>query len=1017
MLGLAIGFLVLSLIASVPTQVRQAHLALLVWLGLMYAMQRFKFDQKTLAHLLLFGLYSHFIYISIYSGGIYSPAMGWILLLPATTLLLGLRATAFWLTVSFACYFLFAAAHTYGLIRPQLLDAEMSTWTSGLNISMVLSLAFYVTRYEQMNRSHIQNLLSQTQSLTAVQKQLIKAQSHKDEFIAVVSHELRTPMNTVLGFTELLKDLVESNKSRDIIAHIQHSAKQLLQVISDILDFSQLQAHKLELMKDHIDPRNLTAHAQQKFALDAKKQNLELKVWIDPDTVSRIYVDELRISQVLDQLLSNAIKFTENGVIELRLRNRTDHIRIEVHDTGIGIQESQLDNIFAGFQHGSTEVQRRYGGTGLGLSICKQLVALHQGKIGVNSALNVGSVFWIELPIDSRLLNTEPVASNPKAKTRFSLHHYLTQQQLIFDAWAKSKQQPILQDEDTKPFIFMAYIFCLIVGTLIYANLAPFAEAKITNYALCGVLVTGVILQFFGLRFDLIVNGILAYGFVHLFVLSLYSGGAMSITALWFSIIPLAPLYLYTRKRVLFWLLTPITFHILLAYCTTYEWAPVPPQLAVKSLAWALANLSALTLFVLFLPLLYKMIRKHTKKSLQKHNEQHLKAKQELLAQQQIKNEFIANVSHELRTPMNAIIGFNDLLNEEILDNPEAQRLNALVSQSAKHLITVIDDILDYSQLESGKLALKNESFDVWALINNAYQMFKSASEQRNVALKLNMQAIPQWVNGDRQRLMQILVNLLSNALKFTAKGEITLDVKEIRNGLMFEIHDTGSGIETEKIQQIFGQFEQVGTLKSHRTQGHGLGLAITKRLVDAQQGKIHVRSEIGTGSCFQIWLPLRESQAPAVPMSPGRIKAQKHEDNLSILIVDDHPLNRLLAQQILHKTWPHAYLKEAENGLQALELLKQHTYHLILMDVVIPEMDVVIPEMDGVTATQNIRSNFNSPTKNIPILGLTANANLNARQQCLEAGMNDVVFKPFSRDELLSSIQRLIKPHLSQAA
>jgi signal transduction histidine kinase len=127
------------------------------------------------------------------------------------------------------------------------------------------------------------------------------------------------------------------------------------------------------------------------------------------------------------------------------------------------------------------------------------------------------------------------------------------------------------------------------------------------------------------------------------------------------------------------------------------------------------------------------MIRKHTKKSLQKHNEQHLQAKQELLAQQQIKNEFIANVSHELRTPMNAIIGFNDLLNEEILDNPEAQRLNALVSQSAKHLITVIDDILDYSQLESGKLALKNESFDVWALINNAYQMFKSdlAPEKR----------------------------------------------------------------------------------------------------------------------------------------------------------------------------------------------------------------------------------------------------------------------------------------------
>jgi signal transduction histidine kinase/ActR/RegA family two-component response regulator len=936
--------------------------------------------------------------------------MCWILFLPATTLLLGLAATGFWTAMSYLTFVALAWAQSVGLIHTQTLGPHMAAWASGLLISMVLSLAFYIMRYEQLNQANIESLLNQSQLLTSAQKQLIKAQSHKDEFIAVVSHELRTPMNSVLGFSELLHDLVQTTASKKIISHIQYSARQLLQVISDILDFSQLQANKLVLHKEFSDPQQLLVDAQARFADEALKKGIALDISISPSTKTEIYADEFRLAQVLDQLLSNALKFTESGHIQLSLEQQNDTIRIEVSDTGIGIQASQLKSIFTGFQHGSTEVQRRYGGTGLGLSICEQLVQLHHGRIGVVSQLDQGSTFWIELPIHFQEPQ-ENTAPNQDSEIPTAKRNLLsTVLQVHLTAWLRAKAQAMPQEYEGKAYIFLTYIVLLSCGTFFYAYTAPYPEAAITNYLLCAILVMGAFLQFLGVGLRLIVNGILAYGCLHIFTLSFYSGGSMSVTSYWIALIPLAPFYLFKRTSAVFWLATPVFVQIALAYCTAHSLIPVAPVLSLNNTTWALSNLFVLTGLVLLLPLQYKLFRKHTKINIQEQNKHHFEIRKELLTQQEIKNEFIANVSHELRTPMNAIIGFNDLLKEEIADNPAALDLNLLVSQSAKHLITVIDDILDYSQLESGKLTLKHEPFDVLAVIHNAYQMFKSSGEQSSVAFHLNIGDVPQCVHGDRQRLMQMLVNLLSNAMKFTAQGEIQLSLRAHENGLLFEVSDTGSGIAAEKIQQIFGHFEQGSAAKHHRTQGHGLGLAITKRLVDAHQGRIQVRSEMNKGSCFQIWLPLQESPPPQPAQSPGQQVPDSKQTLFSILIVDDHPLNRLLVQQILQKTWPHAHLQEAENGRVALEKLKAYHFDLILMDM-------VMPEMDGVSATQEIRSAASDHMRRIPILGLTANANVTARQQCLDAGMNDVIFKPFTRDELVARIQGLISPDLSQAA
>jgi CheY-like chemotaxis protein len=243
------------------------------------------------------------------------------------------------------------------------------------------------------------------------------------------------------------------------------------------------------------------------------------------------------------------------------------------------------------------------------------------------------------------------------------------------------------------------------------------------------------------------------------------------------------------------------------------------------------------------------------------------------------------------------------------------------------------------------------------------------------------------------------MVNLLNNAIKFTPQGFIRLTAYAVDHAIRFEVQDTGNGIPADRMNHIFDQYEQVN-VATHRKKGHGLGLSITKHLIEAQKGWISVQSQVnrGTTFTFEIQFPATQASMASPSITQTVHSTQQH---LHILIVDDQPLNRLLARQVLQRQWSDIVLTEASDGVQAINQLRSQPVDLILMDV-------LMPEMDGISATQHIRTQLPDALARTPILGLTANAYEINRKQCLEAGMNDIIYKPFNREQLIHTIQQL---------
>jgi CheY-like chemotaxis protein/anti-sigma regulatory factor (Ser/Thr protein kinase) len=285
-------------------------------------------------------------------------------------------------------------------------------------------------------------------------------------------------------------------------------------------------------------------------------------------------------------------------------------------------------------------------------------------------------------------------------------------------------------------------------------------------------------------------------------------------------------------------------------------------------------------------------------------------------------------------------------------------------------------------------------------VLHNVNSLFLSKGRVKDVIFNFKSSGVPEWVVGDKHRLTQILINLVGNALKFTEKGFVELRAASYENGILFEIEDSGIGISPEKVSLIFNQYERAHSDQATRYAGHGLGLAISKRLIELQNGTIKVNSLPGKGSLFTVWLPYRECDIPQEPTRHSRTRVNIAE-KLHILVVDDHPLNRLLATQMLQRHWPMAHIEEADDGFKALQKLRQTAFDVIIMDM-------VMPEMDGIEATRIIRDAFDTPKCHIPIIGLTANINPIEREKCLQAGMNDIIYKPFQMEELISSIEKI---------
>ncbi len=562
---------------------------------------------------------------------------------------------------------------------------------------------------------------------------------------------------------------------------------------------------------------------------------------------------------------------------------------------------------------------------------------------------------------------------------------------------------PVRFREGRLPYLF--FVVWLLIGVMVVlAAITPYPNGVPVPLAFAFVLLVLQLLFIWGMPFSIAANLGLFAALLQVSYAAWTSGGVFSPRMAWMTVIPLIPFYAVSRRSGLVWLVLVLLDIWLMSYVTWQGWLPENPTLGAAQVMSSFASYSVVTLILITVPFLYdNLFRQAYNASLQRNLELEEKRK-ELLRTSALREQFIATVSHELRTPMNAILGFNNMLLSRAADNPQALKILNHTRQSADHLLTVINDVLDYSQLQAGKINVQHETFALRDTVNTAFDLFAQRVESMHLQYTCTIDDnVPRWVRADRHRLMQILVNLLGNAIKFTHQGHVTLAVRRQPLCVHFSVRDSGIGIPEAQQPKIFQRFVQAEDDTQSRYGGNGLGLSITQRLVELMGGHIGFESKPGIGSMFWFTLPLVEVSAPEVEMPEAKVKATPIDTVQRFLVVDDHPINRLLVRQILKNNWKNCELVEAENGLKALEALRHQDFDVILMDM-------VMPEMDGIEATTALRLTFDQPMRDTPVLGLTANVNPLDLERFAAAGVSAVVLKPFDANKVCAQVEDMLR-------
>ena len=485
------------------------------------------------------------------------------------------------------------------------------------------------------------------------------------------------------------------------------------------------------------------------------------------------------------------------------------------------------------------------------------------------------------------------------------------------------------------------------------------------------------------------------------------TGGVMSVQLAWLLFAPMMPLRLISIKAGMAWMLVCLSIYLGMGLVEESHWMAAMPQPSEDFQTWTVLQRMMLCMGMLALPWFYAKSYRHSIAVMRQHNKVIHQKKAELVRAQENKKKFISRLSHEMRTPMNAVVGFSHLLRISSDKHPEATAVIEQIETTAQQLLSIINGIMDYTQLIDGKLKINRERVKSEVLIRTTFDMFAQRAKDMRLAYHCDIDPqFPEWIEIDGARTRQVLMNLLEHALQRTPSGKVGLRAQLEHQQLQFTVEDSGCALSTEAAQQL----TQPGPVNQHedlKAVGRAnMMLYMANALTHLMGGTLQLQQKSLQGVAIRLCLPHQPVQQEATTATQKALDKPLHQViqalPLEVLVVDDNPVNRLLVDQVIRSHWPQAHVVQAHNGKQALTLLGQQLFDLVLMDM-------LMPEMDGIVATSMLRQTVTSPNQKIPVLGLTANISTDDHLRCLKAGMNDIVLKPFEREKLTQRIEQLL--------
>ncbi|QHV95751.1 response regulator [Spirosoma endbachense] len=495
-------------------------------------------------------------------------------------------------------------------------------------------------------------------------------------------------------------------------------------------------------------------------------------------------------------------------------------------------------------------------------------------------------------------------------------------------------------------------------------------------------------------------------------VISIYlSNGFQSPVLFWSCLIPVYAFWLLNKKYAIFWLLVSISIPILFLILDifNFKFSNNYDFYYENHKVWALLVCLFLIINIFFVVYDFEVKKKNAIDEVNVKNEElrlaliRLEAaKSELELAEKHKDLFIAQMSHEMRTPMNAIMGVGELLKTS--DKKEQDELVDILNRSSKHLLYIIEDILDITKIQTGKFQFQTLGFDLKPLLKSVYESNKIQADHKNIGFRFHFEnELPDKITGDPHRISQILNNLLNNSIKFTDKGEVRFIIKYdvVEKLIIFKVTDTGIGMSEQEVNKVFDIFSQANSDIHLKYGGTGMGLSITRQLVDLFKGKIIIKSKLGKGTIITVSLPVEfEVQEDSEEVIGDANQSMIKEDlaGLKILIAEDNETNKLIIRKILHSTVPSILIDFASDGDEVLAKIERSSYDIILMDI-------QMPKKNGLETTRLIRAHQDERINKTKIIALTAYARKAEIDKFLEAGMNDYATKPIVKDELIRKI------------